>query len=757
MSDIYTIKRIGKSSVSRPSLVCTNCRRRKVGCDKLQPCTRCVKSNLAFSCRYTTTNNDNGISKPISPINKEFSQQRRLDNSLCTAKTIDIKHLSADTTQQNTRQNNIFFNYRSLAFKKPSFTEDKDHNITYCSPLSDESTFNNNKPFVKFESMFPYLDDLKEETRRQKEENELSSREILILNTVFNEAEVLGFINNFIIPNFEAINERIYYFNSDLKTGPFNSFLPVLTIYKKFNQCFRFENGKIIFQKKTGLSDYAEIAVALALVRVVILSTRHGNSVIFKTQLNIKYDTLSDSVLRFVSISSFRSKPTFDALLAIMIFRTSYFICDYVSINSNAKIFFELAIEMCFKLGVHVNCGAINGYTEDEVKSVWNDLQFIDGVVSIHTGEMLKLDYRYCIPNLYDYWEPIILYVRKLSDLFLSTRPISLNELLEMVDAVAHLLPIFKPFDKILDDTQYGPVQYLFSLTIKCDFIICYQILLFKIRLNIDELYNFPMEATAADIALIDEIKQKTEIQLFNSFFLTFEMMKKIANGDISLKHQSLKIMGMMKLFFSRFITTGNKICQLCIFSRDQPVQFKGFDSHNDRGISLAESEAFMRKEIDMISPRDYIFQVAAFYRNSISAISDYLMNFYHCVSNKSILLQGGTLALNFKVMLFICSLIKNLLDYRHNMNSPSNFQHSDWNNVVQKTTDMVSSQNNLAESRSEKHDQPEALQGNSSWAFLQDEEFKETLDGMVPALIPDVEKIGGFTPEDAQLYNIFF
>lgn len=36
----------------RPSLVCENCKRKKIKCDKSEPCSQCIKSNSADSCRY---------------------------------------------------------------------------------------------------------------------------------------------------------------------------------------------------------------------------------------------------------------------------------------------------------------------------------------------------------------------------------------------------------------------------------------------------------------------------------------------------------------------------------------------------------------------------------------------------------------------------------------------------------------------------------------------------------------------------------
>lgn len=44
----------GKKKRRRPALSCEQCRRRKIRCDRLQPCSHCVKSNIP-DCHYVPT------------------------------------------------------------------------------------------------------------------------------------------------------------------------------------------------------------------------------------------------------------------------------------------------------------------------------------------------------------------------------------------------------------------------------------------------------------------------------------------------------------------------------------------------------------------------------------------------------------------------------------------------------------------------------------------------------------------------------
>lgn len=62
----------------RPAFSCTECRRRKVRCDRTKPCNQCTAHNLDTSCTYEETHrtvSTRGVSRP-SPIGSGQRENR---------------------------------------------------------------------------------------------------------------------------------------------------------------------------------------------------------------------------------------------------------------------------------------------------------------------------------------------------------------------------------------------------------------------------------------------------------------------------------------------------------------------------------------------------------------------------------------------------------------------------------------------------------------------------------------------------------
>lgn len=86
MTGTHKIKR------PRPSLVCENCKRKKIMCDKLQPCTQCVKAKLTVTCSYTARpvqkENDNSnlpyVSSAKNPLSFNESEEEEVANATST-------------------------------------------------------------------------------------------------------------------------------------------------------------------------------------------------------------------------------------------------------------------------------------------------------------------------------------------------------------------------------------------------------------------------------------------------------------------------------------------------------------------------------------------------------------------------------------------------------------------------------------------------------------------------------------------------
>ncbi|KAK6459560.1 uncharacterized protein RJT20DRAFT_90428 [Scheffersomyces xylosifermentans] len=71
---------------NKPTLVCTNCKKRKIKCDRKMPCSSCVKMNAGFSCSYETK------WRPVSFEAKQRSSNNSLDSQLDDSSSNEVSN-----------------------------------------------------------------------------------------------------------------------------------------------------------------------------------------------------------------------------------------------------------------------------------------------------------------------------------------------------------------------------------------------------------------------------------------------------------------------------------------------------------------------------------------------------------------------------------------------------------------------------------------------------------------------------------------
>lgn len=705
---------------NRPSLVCYNCRRRKIKCDRKTPCTRCVKANLVETCSYDSTIYLNGL--------------------LCDDLSNDVTSENEFTGDSYTRADSELFNFASLEFKKPLFIKDGETS-SYLSPITVDAIFSNNEQFVRFKSMIPNLFTSQEKSKYSKDLQNTSEKELQQLYGIYTESEMVELINQYITPNLNAIVERIDCFNGEIKTGCI--YLPVSNMIKSFKSFFvkDFKNTDNYILCRTPIkSDFAIFATIIGIVRVISATTEYDNNARFHYQLNMDRSIMSKIAIKSLSFADYRGRPTFNLMLGFLTNRLFYFILDAVTVNSNADIFFNISLEIAFKLGIHIRCDQIEDYTEDEVIGVWNVLQFIDAISSIHLGTILKVDYRHCVPRLYNYWEPIILYFRKLSLTFISIYPISINTIIDLSDSAAKLLSIFRPYDELLNSQPAGPANYLFSIVMKSDFVICYQLLLLLLRLSIDDVSKLPIKCNKRDLELISEIKEKAECQLFYSLILTFSLIKNISNGKISHYTQSMQLTVSLRLLFSKFMKIGNKLLFFYLStsngltSNPYVPNFDGsgftVDTHEFGDISLREAESYLSLDFDSINIQDRQTQKMRHMKSSLPGLCKFLMEFYTSVSSTNSLIKTGKFIIHFKFLLFICILLKNAYihrEYCSTVNVNFHFKYEDWKHVIEKTTQHFTGNFEDFSTNNKFHNELRLL--SPEWEFMEQNDMIETLN----------------------------
>lgn len=721
---------------TRPSLVCANCRRRKVKCDRTHPCTRCIKSKIGESCFYDNIPDSSMVDDHGNEYDNESIETNSTDS-----KMYDGDKSLLSPTQALSRMNSRVFNFPTMEYKRPLFIKNGGL-LFYKSPLTLGAITNNNKAFYKFENMLSYLfasKELDDYSTRLEDEARL---ELMLLYGIYSKDEIDDLIIQFVIPNINAINERLDYFRTDLEDKSLCSFIPSHLLIEKFNKLFTVtNNGEIFCKRFDQKSDYSILTPILGIVKLVLMITQYDTAIRFQYVLTFDNEKTTEILLKVLSFSDYKNKPNFNLLVGFLIYRMTFFLSDSISTSSNSDFFFDLTVNMCFKLGIHLNCNQIDEYDEETVRGVWNVVQFIDSIGAIYTGDLLKIDHRYCVPRFYEFFEPIVSYFRQFVSLFNSISPISLNQIIDLAENAIRLFSIFKPYDVILNDVPNGPTRYMFVIILKADFLICFQISLLIIRLSLDNLDTVPFEFSANDLRLIDEYKNKAEVLLFYSSVLTFELLRKVSNGKISDRLQSAKLTISLRLFFSRFLAINNKIifAHLSTINRYQQRQnnIDSISSINDFNnskkfcdITLAEAEEYLARGFEGVKETDIEFKTMKELMRSIPKLSDFLMEIYLSTSDKSILVEIGRFNIHFKFLLFVCILLKNAHEYYESKSYEDvNYQinSEDWKTVIDKTTTYFTNVENKGYGIS---DQQESAVNVfvSDWEFLESTEFRNTL-----------------------------
>lgn len=676
----------------RPSMVCVNCKKRKVKCDKKSPCYRCIKANLTDSCVYNSQFDDNNIQNNINELK---------DREPVNRKNIDI------------------FNYKSLILKKHLFTKAGD-TVKYESPMTINALFENNKTYSKIKSMMTYLFEPKDSEDFLKEEANIAHEELKLLHDIYTKEEIDDLINKFIKPNFDAIIERIDFFNRYMQTFFYGLMQDKLidVLNEHFLPSETDPTGYIYIPLENDYS-YSMFGTLFGALRIVLGISEYETEKLFEEPLTFTHSDASSCALKCIAYSNFMRKPVFQNVIAIILFRMHSFMSDSVSGNSNSSYFLDLAINLSFKLGIHIRCDEVPDFDEDVVKSTWNLLQFLEAVNSIYCGEPLKIDYKYCTPNLIGFWEPVILFLRNIVFFFNSMTPISINELIDLIDSTSTMLTLFRPFDEILNNSEFGPTESVFHVILKFHTLISISSLYFRLRLALDEINNYPFIISEEEQNLIDDYKLKSECQLFYGFCLSFRLMADISNGRISHKKQAARLTLMMRLLFSLFIRLGNKVvfCTLLIFNRTKNISnntLNGGSSLKFTDIKIIDAEKNITRSFDEIKFEDVAFVKMNQLMSNLQCISEFLLSFYVEMADKDVLLSCGKFSFHFKFLLFVCFLVKNVNEYSKTIGN-NTFLRQDWKNVIDKTTEyFINGQKDTI--------------NTTDWDFLENEEFLENI-----------------------------
>lgn len=312
-----------------------------------------------------------------------------------------------------------------------------------------------------------------------------------IYDGVDTEDTLSGYIDEFLVASYDAIKERLLYFQTGLNDLLYRGFIPMESIYALFFE--RFPTCKM-FNRPPKHWYYADVSLICMVAYITNVFTKlNGERCRFKYEMSCTQSQLSTLAVRLLNFAEFRKKRTEQALLSLVILRSSVLSFEN-SEGPNEEVnsypIFQLTLDLCYQMGIHRNPDDPNrqffyrkrpevrakSMASRQLKELWNYMQWEDVNYSLTISGPLLIDYNYC-EGYFDQgdsfrvdWGHSIQILREILCKINSKHPISINEALalhQQVLALYRQLP-FALFRNELPLTDKHEFARIFRFKLMC-------------------------------------------------------------------------------------------------------------------------------------------------------------------------------------------------------------------------------------------------------------------------------------------------
>ncbi|VEU20982.1 DEKNAAC101831 [Brettanomyces naardenensis] len=439
---------------NRKFLVCAECRRKKIKCDRKQPCSHCIKAGLV--CEFKAPNGS-----PCEPIEVQdavegemIEDSMDIDGSISSAVgpelaavdilmsgdpsggngTIDGSPLSTppglqaqiDELKQKLAQITERVQEDNARSSLPSILDVKLASLkrsgVACKPSRTVFVGPTSRYCLVFSRpMFRYMisslrNVMNDERRAWKKLHHGSEHTPRFSADAIDEEVAVGLIQRLICSNYYAFQERLVYFQTNLNHLLYSSFVPMDVIHSLFLARFHDpdQNGVAIFSRPLKCYFYADISAIVSIVYLVVIFTRYNsqNDRFAHRLLIHDTDQLSSLALNLLNLSEYRRKKTQLALLTLIILRSALFVHDNpegANEEVNSYPIFQMSLDMSYQMGIHMDPDSINfymfkdkltmkarGMSPIELRELWNYLQTEDAIYSFTMGTPILIRYDFC-------------------------------------------------------------------------------------------------------------------------------------------------------------------------------------------------------------------------------------------------------------------------------------------------------------------------------------------------------------------------
>lgn len=552
---------------NRASVVCKHCKMKKIKCDRQKPCANCTKSNL--ECIYDYSVPKLGISAIVA-----LKQQHMREMAALSA--VDHPTTSASITpESDSALISNGFNSENLSvdiFNRP-FKLPGDYQIlrkpsrTIVRSKFFNAMLNRSESFSRhmLQSFFHLMNNERKSWKQSNFPNcfQLNLLQMSNYNNIDEVKDnITKLLETSICNNYQAILERLDYFQATLNKILFNSFIPMSAIHLIFHHYFVMQPEGVVFRGVSKNYEYNFIAVITSLVELTEIFARFKKEK-FRFPLLSKKNEFNEITITLMNTSNFRRKTSIFSIFTLLNLRLSLMVYGDVQSagmsGQNSYPYFQHALALCMELGVHLDQDSViyfekpydsekNNFAEelmfcrevpkDSIKLLWNYMLFLDSHYYIQLAIPPAIDERYChgvydvSQTVTDLLQPYVTIVKDVSLFFAQTKPITIRELFFLTERLKKLISQFPSFGDITEleknkNTWCIP-KLKFELLKLLMSLLTYLGLFFS-EPFLQENFSPDVLANSYNAAYIKKMREETFFKINFVYFIAIETILKIS------------------------------------------------------------------------------------------------------------------------------------------------------------------------------------------------------------------------------------
>ncbi|CDR44999.1 CYFA0S16e00958g1_1 [Cyberlindnera fabianii] len=394
-----------KPKRKRVSLTCTNCKARKVKCDRGVPCGKCVKNNIpAHLCIYKnspfiptveTSSDPNDAVLVLSQENEKLKKE--LEAMKLRIATGSVSGLEEFTPNFPTPP------FKEKILKKWDYLTNKADRVVYFGPTCWRTVSEKHKDYQDLiQKLMRHVSNSRREWKIKMNLKNIPPEEYVDTETPFPEILLRNLAQY--LPEYETVKEYIQLYTTSFWAVS----LPVVdngSLVRDFQTLFvkNEATGKCYISVKNKNVDYAKIALVLMVFKIVVLLL--NNSV--KDGIYDEKDRISRYARRLLQFARFDARASLPSLQTLILMhhmkKTDPLDGDGGDGTKSIQLF-KTAMNMAIAMGLHQDIDKLYSSSLASeralLKVIWRMLYINDAQLSFDTGGPLTLDDEYMNPWL---------------------------------------------------------------------------------------------------------------------------------------------------------------------------------------------------------------------------------------------------------------------------------------------------------------------------------------------------------------------